>query len=339
MRRSILLWLFIFAGCLPKPDTFDDHSLPRLATLADYQRFAVTSNGRSEAKFVITSFGSDAAALRYTDSHFFSLHDEWYWFRLLNGQHVPGREGLEPVAGHHFETIADIYTWAKAQTAPLPLDLTWVDDGRLYSPRFYTLALDLTPRAFGLGTLVHVTARGTRPERWAFQLEFTDRVSHDELVKFFEQVDATVPPGAVGPGVLGGALSEAGDAGPGHGAAAAALPRAHPAHEGPRGDRRDRGLQRRPHRRPAARHPLGGIVRGHQLHRPARAGGRARLPPARRRGAHLGAADAAGPFQPAGAQPRHPQRLRGRGAGQPGVDRPGATAAAGGDEGHRAGSS
>ncbi len=193
MIRLLLLPVLIScAACGPKPDDFDDHTLLKLKAVSDYERLAVSSNGRSETKFIITSFGT-APSIRFMDSKFFSLHDEWYWFRLMNGARVPGREGIAPVEGQHFATIADIYTWAKTQTV-LPLDLTWVEDGRLYSPRFYTLSLDIRPRAFGVGTLVHVTERGTRPERWAFQLEFPDAIIHSELVKFFEQLDATLPP-------------------------------------------------------------------------------------------------------------------------------------------------
>jgi len=188
MRLLPALSLFLLAACQPE---FADHTVPTLPGLADYEKLAVTANGRSEAKFIITSFGT-APAMRYMDSHFYALHDEWYWFRLLNGAHVPGREGIAPVENLKFDTIADIYTWAR-KTDPLPLDLTWVGDDRLYSPRFYTLSLDIRPRAFGLGTLIHVTERGSRPERWAFQLEFTDAVNHAELVTFFERVDATVP--------------------------------------------------------------------------------------------------------------------------------------------------
>ncbi len=189
--RFLLALTLLSSLCACQPE-FDDHTIPQLTTLADYEKLAVTSNGRSEAKFIITSFGT-SPSMRFMDSHFYALHDEWYWFRLLNGVHVPGREGVVPVENQHFETIADIYTWAR-KTDPLPLDLAWVGDDRLYSPRFYTLALDIRPRAFGLGTLLHLTARGARPERWVFQLEFPDSVNHGELVTFFERVDATVPP-------------------------------------------------------------------------------------------------------------------------------------------------
>ena len=193
MRRlSVLGLLITLTACPQEPAGFDDHTVPKLETIAKYDQFAQTANGRSETKFVITSFGT-APAVRFMDARFYTLHDEWYWFRLMNGARIPGREGIVPFEGHSFATVQDVYAWAKNETV-LPLDLAWVDGGRLYSPRFYTLSLDIRPRAFGLGTLIHVTERGTRPERWAFQLEFSDKIIHSELVKFFEVLEAAVPP-------------------------------------------------------------------------------------------------------------------------------------------------
>ncbi len=178
----------------PPPDsTFDDHTVPRLDTIEAFERFAITENGRANAKFIVTGFNSASESVRFVDSRFFQLHDEWYWFRLLNGQPVPG-ESVAPVSGHEFASIAEIYTWAKSQ-ALLPLDLRWVDDGRLYSPRFYDLALFVPPRHLGLGTLIHVAARGTQPERWGFMLEYVDRPSHDELTHFFDQLEKALPAG------------------------------------------------------------------------------------------------------------------------------------------------
>ena len=169
-RFFFLIPLLIgFSACPPGPDGFDDHTVPKLATIAEFERFAATANGRSETKFVFTRFASATPTPHYMDARFFTLHDEWYWFRLMNGAPIPGREGIAPVEGHRFETVAAIYAWAKKETV-LPLDLTWVEGDRLYSPRFYTLSLDIRPRAFGLCSLMHVTARGTRTERWAFQL-------------------------------------------------------------------------------------------------------------------------------------------------------------------------
>ncbi|MBL9037064.1 MAG: hypothetical protein JNG84_00995, partial [Archangium sp.] len=194
MRRAAVLWLVVGCACSARPpdDGFADHTQVGLRSKDDYAALAATANGRSEVKFIITRFDADGAETRFMDSGFYTLHDEWYWFRLLNGHGVPGLS-TAPVSGHTFDSVAAIYAWAKV-TTPLPLDLRWVDDGRLYSPRFYTLALDLRPRAFGVGTLLHVPARATRPERWAFQLEFTDAPTHLEVARFFTQLRASLPP-------------------------------------------------------------------------------------------------------------------------------------------------
>ncbi|MFT3712235.1 MAG: PEP/pyruvate-binding domain-containing protein [Archangium sp.] len=196
MRRLAFALVLAVTSACPGPGTdgFEDHAKTEIKAVSDFEALAITEHGRTSGKFIITGFGSDKEAVRYLDNSFYALHDEWYWFRLLNGQRIPGREGIVPVTGHEFATIADIYAWAKKETV-LPLDLRWVDGDRLYSPRFYDLGLFVPPRAFGLGTLIHVIASGDRPERWAFQLEFSDSPSHAELVRFFAELEKTLPAG------------------------------------------------------------------------------------------------------------------------------------------------
>lgn len=194
VRFPTLVLLFVLA-CTPPPpppDGFDDHTRPSIDSLATWEQLSIDSHGRAETKFVITEFGS-RPTIAFYDNHFYKLHDEWLMFRLLNGQRAPGVDSLTPLTGHRFDTIADIYAWAKTELI-LPLGMQWVDDGRVYLPIFYDLGLFRRPRTFGLGTLLHVSAKGTRPERWAFQLEFEDTVTHAELVTFFEAVMANVPP-------------------------------------------------------------------------------------------------------------------------------------------------
>lgn len=190
VNARVLPLALVLAACDPTP-AFDDHTRPKLDSLAVWDQLSVEEHGRGEAKFVISDFGQ-RPTIAFYDNHFYALHDEWLTFRLLNGQPAPGVASLKPVTGHRFATIADIYAWAKAEPS-LPLGMAWVDGGRLYLPIFYELALNRRPRSFGLGTLMHVTAKGPRPERWAFQLEFGDTVTHAELVTFFEALLATVP--------------------------------------------------------------------------------------------------------------------------------------------------
>lgn len=172
---------------------YNDHTLARLVSRGDFEAHAARAHGFAAQKIVITHFSDPSSRdLLFYDNRFYSLHDEWYWFRLLNGQRVPG-ETVEPVRGLRFATIAAVYDWARRQ-ASLPLDLTLADN-RLYSWRFYELSFGPS-RKFGLATLLHIPARTTpapSPERWAFELEYSDHLSHDELTIFFEQIRARLP--------------------------------------------------------------------------------------------------------------------------------------------------
>jgi hypothetical protein len=175
-----------------------DHTAPKLATEAEFFALAASDVGIDAVKFVVTSFqDASARSVRYMDSRFYTLHDEWYWFRLLNGQPVPGDPQTEPVQGLSFSTIAEIYAWAKGQ-ATLPLDLKWVSDGRLYSPRFYTISLSQRPRLLGGGAVMHLPAYDDgsfkRDALWVFELEFSDAVIHAELVVFFGLLLDSLPP-------------------------------------------------------------------------------------------------------------------------------------------------
>lgn len=207
MRAAWAITAFVVLGCdtaVPPPDadggvipdgggsTFDDHTRPSLATVADFDALRAPGPGLASVKVLITDFSTPAArAVRYYDGHFYTLHDEWYWFRLLNGQPVAGDPEVMPVRGFRFESIAIIYAWAQ-QRATLPLDLVF-GQGRLYSSRFYQRALELEPRAYGLATLLRVPAKDGRPERWVFELEYSDDTSHADLVTFFQSIEASLP--------------------------------------------------------------------------------------------------------------------------------------------------
>jgi hypothetical protein len=172
-----------------EPD-FADHTVARLDSVADFERIAVEAYGLSTAKFLITAFGDpEQRGGRFYDGRFYTLHDQWYWFRLLNGARVPG-DFVEPVRGLHFASVAELTAWARTQPI-LPLDLAFYGD-RLYSPRFYDFSFGAA-RRYGLATLVRVPPRGGSPERWAFELEYGDALWHPELVVFFEALRARLP--------------------------------------------------------------------------------------------------------------------------------------------------
>ncbi len=133
------------------------------------------------------------------DSNFYTLHDEWYWFRLLNGAEVPGSSFVPLPGGQKFATIQEIYSWALAQPRDeLPYDLQFVGSqsvgNRLYSDDFYDLALDAEPRVFGLGSLLYFpSSAGGGGERWVIELEYHDDPTPQEVGRFFETIAASVP--------------------------------------------------------------------------------------------------------------------------------------------------
>ena len=69
---------------------FDDHSVPRIESVLEYFALSRTGvSGQAVVKFTIADF-SVAPEIWWMDAAFYELHDEWYWFRLLNGADVPG---------------------------------------------------------------------------------------------------------------------------------------------------------------------------------------------------------------------------------------------------------
>ena len=172
---------------------FDDHTIDALASRADFEAYAAAGIGRDALKFIISDFSQESAALRFLDGAFYTMHDEWYWFRLLNGQPAPGSDRA-PASGLSFMTIGEAVDWASGQSE-LPLDLRWAGDERLYSPEFYSMAL-AEPRRYAVGSLLRIPERleaPTRPELWLFELEYSDNPNYEQLVEIFQRLEAALP--------------------------------------------------------------------------------------------------------------------------------------------------
>ncbi|HEY5961671.1 MAG TPA: hypothetical protein VIV60_34160, partial [Polyangiaceae bacterium] len=159
-------------------------------TPLDLQRLGF-GEGRPEIKFVITHFDDwQRRSLTLLDGHFYQMHDEWYWMRLLNGFEVPGSD-VRPIAGLDLRTVKDAYGWAKSHN--LPLDLAWSEDGRLFSGDFYLSCLG-SGRRFGIGSLLRVTSKQDRVAAvWVFQLEYIDNPSRADLATFFDVLRRALP--------------------------------------------------------------------------------------------------------------------------------------------------
>jgi hypothetical protein len=189
------------AGACPRtsewPDDetgFDDHTVGSIADREQFMALAETGdNGTSVVKFVVLGFGQKRPTLRVLDSKFYAMHDEWYWFRLLNGQRVPG--SIEPPRHDRaFADVDEILEWSRTQST-LPYGLRMIDE-RLYSDYFYEIALHRQQRKLGVGALLHIPAREKeplRPEIWAFELEYSDSLDAAELARFFTVLRAGLP--------------------------------------------------------------------------------------------------------------------------------------------------
>lgn len=166
------------------------HTADRLRTVADYDALAREGLGdQSVVKFSITEFSTDPEIV-WLDSDFYTLHDEWYWFQLVNGIAVRGFD-TAPVDGMSFDSVADLYAWADEHRGRLPLDLRFTSLDRLYSPAFYDSALDAGPdRRIGLGALIHTPGR---TDRWVIELEYSDEVTTEQVDTYFEVIGASLP--------------------------------------------------------------------------------------------------------------------------------------------------
>lgn len=192
--RLLAIALPALAACTALPDAFDDHTARTLPDRAAFDASATGEHGRFALKFILTAFQDDAQRdARFLDGRFYTLHDEWFWFRLVNGERVPGVDEA-PVQGLAFDSVEAIYAWARTQPK-LPLDLRWVEGTRLYSPKFYDLALFDTPRRMGLGTLLRVPAMTApaRAEQWVFMLEFLDDPAATDVARFFRTLERALP--------------------------------------------------------------------------------------------------------------------------------------------------
>jgi hypothetical protein len=215
VKLAKIAGMLALAGCAPragagsggqvKPDDpgFYDYTTAEVRSVAEFQQLAAVPTGAGEdrpavagAKFVITGFSEpEARRIHYLDGRYYRFHDEWAWFRLLNGQQVVG---MEPLERHAFAAPNDARLWAVEHEDDLPerLELT---DGRLYVREFYDLSLSAKRRPFGAGSLIHVEPRPpARPEVWGFEVDYSDPVDVPELHVFFGELERSIPEAARG---------------------------------------------------------------------------------------------------------------------------------------------
>ena len=176
---------------------FDDHTVSAITGLGHFDELARAGiGGASVVKFSIPDMARRDEVI-WLDSRFYEVHDQWYWFRLLNGERVPGFE-TEPVDGLSFATVDDAVEWASQQDGDeLPLDLRFIESRtygtRLYSDDFYRLGFTHDVRNYGLGSLVRFPDVADGGVRWLMELEFSDVPTAAEVARYLDLLAATLP--------------------------------------------------------------------------------------------------------------------------------------------------
>lgn len=175
---------------------FFDFSSARVSSWTEFEQLAAVPASVEArpaiagAKFVITDFSDPSRRrIHYLDGRYYQFHDEWAWFRLLNGRAV---SGMPPLAPRPFGSPDDARRWASAHEDELPAGLE-LTDGRLYARHFYELSLAPRARELGAGSLIHVQARAGRPELWGFELDYADPAQVGELLIFFSELERSAP--------------------------------------------------------------------------------------------------------------------------------------------------
>lgn len=185
-------------------DSFNDHTHPKILSESDYFESAVGQYGKWGLKYYMWGSADQIdqneisqVKIKYLNSKFYQLHDELYWFRLLNGQTMPAFDTQPADLDQNFDTLESIYTWAKNlhdQNLSLPLDLTFYGE-RLYSPKFYQVVLaDSAP--MNVGTLLYFEPNEKRSKKeavWAFELEYSDQITVNEFQVIYKTLKNSLP--------------------------------------------------------------------------------------------------------------------------------------------------
>lgn len=202
MRRLVLISCLVAAGCFPRgpellgdqdpracDDSFDDHTHKGSIDVATFDALAESPAGEQPVRVdFFVAFVTEPAIrhVRFEDGTFYEFHDQWLWFRLMNGVNACGSSANPVAGGERFETIDAIKATLKGKVE-LPLDLARTTGGRYVSPTFYTLAFRAEPRVYAPGTMFR------RDDKWWFELEVSDPVKESDLLAVHSTLETALP--------------------------------------------------------------------------------------------------------------------------------------------------
>jgi hypothetical protein len=210
MRRFVSISLLALSACFPQgpaltgdqdprgcDESFDDHTHRGAIDGDGFARLAETAPGENPQRtdFVVVMPADAYAHVRFEDGSFYEFHDQWYWFRLLNGVSACGSSANPVTDLPRFATIAEAHAFFRGKVQ-LPLDLARASGGRYVSPGFYTLALDVSPRVYAPGTAFRRVGENGAPDRWWFEFEVSDAVKEADVIAVHRVIEAALPAGA-----------------------------------------------------------------------------------------------------------------------------------------------
>ena len=206
---ATMTWLLLGCPSVPSSDvpdieaqdavsSFDDRTTSSFSTAEAFHAWADSGMSPQQVKFAFARFGEEDSDAHFYDPRFYALHDEWYWYRLLNNQGFADYPVM-PLSGFSFASIAEVYE-TFADSTSLPLDLRFTSSGRLYSPLFYEAALGKGAfkqgRYFGVGSLLYYAPDPKRafPDAiYCFELEFVDNSEEEGVLRFYDKLRAALP--------------------------------------------------------------------------------------------------------------------------------------------------
>ncbi len=180
---------------------FDDHTRDHFDSTDAFFSYADRGQKPVQLKFVIAQFDSDHPLVFFLDPKFYEFHDQWYWFSLLNGVHVPGCP-VSPDSRTQFVSVADVFKNFRGQ-ANLPLKLRLIEK-RVYSDEFYAFAMGYCSnradgrcdRKFAVGSVLFLPADTKRRyprEMWAFELEHEDKPNEAMIQRLADILTPKLP--------------------------------------------------------------------------------------------------------------------------------------------------
>ena len=134
--------------------------------------------------------------MHFLDGRYYQFHDEWAWFRLLNGQAVSGMDAIEPASVR-----------GARRRAPLGASRTKTSCRRGWrSPtvgctrvEFYDSSLAESERYLGAGSLIHVEARANAPRDVGLRGRLhRPGASAASCCVFFNELEQAIPEAARG---------------------------------------------------------------------------------------------------------------------------------------------